>query len=61
MICSSSAGDAALAWMGTSSETKQDRPMARPWIARIIYFTSTMLPIFHERSKNALVGEYQRK
>jgi hypothetical protein len=24
-------------------------------------FTSTMLPIFHERSKNALVGEYQRK
>jgi hypothetical protein len=26
-----------------------------------IYFTSTMFPIFHERSKNAFVGEYQRK
>lgn len=24
-------------------------------------FTSTMLPIFHDRSKNAFVGEYQRK
>jgi hypothetical protein len=25
------------------------------------YRTSTMLPIFQERSKNACVGEYQRK
>ena len=25
------------------------------------YFTSMMFPIFHERSKKALVGEYQRK
>jgi hypothetical protein len=26
-----------------------------------IYFTSLIFPIFNERSKKALVGEYQRK
>jgi len=27
----------------------------------VLYFTSTMFPIFQDRSKKVLVGEYQRK
>jgi hypothetical protein len=27
----------------------------------MLYLTSTMFPIFQERSKKAFVGEYQRK